>query len=196
MAATRIETTKLDDAILRWAAERHLPDAHLRRWLALAPEDRGALLELANILRLRTGQFVAAFELIEELTLRERATDAATETTIAAVLARRDIRRILDGTGSVPGRARELIDALRALRFPRLQRMIDRLASEIAALGLPRGVKVVLPKELSSHAVRIEISAQGGPEMVQLIDAVERARAGLGRIADLVGGTGLSDDEV
>lgn len=196
MSTSALDATTLDDAIRRWAAGRHLPDTHLRRWLALALDDRAALLEAAATLRLRTGQFVAAFALIEEIALRARAAEVAPEVTVAALLARGEIRRILDGTGSAPGRARALIDTLRALRFPRLKRTIDRLAAEIAALGLPGGVKVILPKELSSDEVRIEISAHGATEMVRLIDSVAQARVGIGRIADLIGGADLSDDEV
>jgi hypothetical protein len=197
MSAERVGVT--GDAIRRWAAARRLPDAHLRRWLAHADDDRAALLELADTLRLRTGQFVIAFELLEEIALREREANVSIEeieVTIAAILARREIRRILEGTGSAPGRARELIETLRAIRFPRLKRTSDRLAAEIAALGLPRGVKVVLPKELSSDEVRIEISAHGGGELQRLIDSVAQARAGLRRIADLIGGTDSIDDEI
>ena len=190
-----------EDAIRRWAAARHLPDAHLRRWLALADEDRAALLDVAEPLRLRTGQFMTAFELLEEIVVRERATIVAnganaTIATIATILARREIRRILDGTGSAPGRARELLDALRTIRFPRLKRTAQRLAEEIAALGLPHGVSVVLPKELGSDEVKVEISAHGGVELERLIDAVGQARAGLIRIADLIGGGDSIDDEV
>jgi hypothetical protein len=191
-----VSRPETDGAIRRWAVERHLPDAHLRRWLALAHEDRAALLELAGTLRLRTGQLVTVFELLEEIAVREGATNVSIEVTIAAILARHEIRRILDATGSAPGRARALIDTLRAIRFPRLKRTADRLAAEIAALGLPRSVKVVLPKELASDEVRIEISAHGGAELERLIDSVAQARAGLGRVADLIGGADSIDDEV
>jgi hypothetical protein len=187
MSAAEIEVNETDDAIRRWAAERHLPDAHLRRWLALTDADRGALLELARKLRLRTGQFVTAFEMLEEIAVRERAT-------IAAILAGREMRRIVDGTG--PGRARELLDTLHAIRFPLLKRAADRLAAKIAALGLPAGIKVVLPKEISSDEVRIQISAHGGAELERLIDSMATARAGLGRIADLIGGADSIDDEI
>jgi hypothetical protein len=185
MSATRA----LDDSIRRLAVERHLPDAHLQRWLALANEDRAALLELAERLRLRTGQLVTTLELLEEIALRERAA-------IVKILVRSEIRRILDGTGPAPGRARELIDVLRAIRFPRLKRAADRLSAEIAALGLPNGVKVVLPRALSSDEVRVEISAHGAADLERLIDAVAQARAGLGRIADLIGGAASVDDEI
>jgi hypothetical protein len=106
------------------------------------------------------------------------------------------MRRIVDGTGSGPGRARELLDTLHAIRFPLLKRAADRLAAEIAALGLPAGIKVVLPKELSSDEVRIQISAHGGAELERLIDSMATARAGLGRIADLIGGADSIDDEI
>ncbi len=178
-----------DDAIRRWAAARRLAEAQLERWLALAQDDRAALMALAASLRMRTGQLVTALELLEEIALRERIT-------ITAILARGDIRRILDGAGSAPGRARELIDTLRAKRFPRLRWMADRLGSEIAALRLPSGIKVVLPKDLSSDEVRIEICARGGADLQSLIDAVTRARGGLGRIADLNCGVGSIDDEI
>src|SRR5580698_11440717 len=99
-----------DEAIRHWASERHLSEAHLVRWLALAQADRTALVQIAEALRLRTGQLVTAFELLEEIALRDRVS-------ITAILARAEVRRILDGTGSAPGRARELIEMLRAMRF-------------------------------------------------------------------------------
>lgn len=189
MRTTSIEVGETDDAIRQWAAQRHLPEAHLRRWLALADQDRAALLELAEGLRLRTGQLVTTLELVEEIAVRESAT-------IGMILVRPEIRRILDGTGSAPGRARALIDTLRVIRFPRLKRAADRLSVEIAELGLPHGVKVVLPKALSSDEVRVEISAHGAADLGRLIDSVARAREGLGRIADLIGGADSIDDEV
>jgi hypothetical protein len=61
---------------------------------------------------------------------------------------------------------------------------------------LPRAVKVVLPKELSSDEVTIEISAHCSAELERLIDSIIRSRAGLGRIADLISGAESFDDEV
>jgi hypothetical protein len=178
-----------DDAIRRWVSARHLSEAHLVRWLALAQADRTALVQIAEALRLRTGQLVTTFELLEEIALRERVS-------IAAILARAEVRRIPDGAGSAPDRARELIEMLRAMRFPRLRQMSDRLAAEIAALKLPGGIKVVLPKDLSSDEVKIEICARGSADLQRLIDALAQERAGLARIADLAGGAGGLEDEI
>jgi hypothetical protein len=167
--------------IRQWADTRRLPHTHLARWLALDQQDSAALLALADHLRLRTGQLISALEMLEEIAVRDRAT-------VAAVLARGEIRRILDGTGSAPGRARALLDQLRAIRFPRLKRTADRLAAEIAALGLPRGITVVLPHDLGSDELRIEISANGGAQLDLLLEAILNKRAGLRRIAGLLGG--------
>ena len=176
---TAVET---GSRIRAWADTRRLPHTHLARWLALGQEDSAALLALAEHLRLRTGQLITALEMLEEIAVRDRAT-------VTAVLARREIRRILDGAGSAPGRARALLDQLRAIRFPRLKRTADRLAAEIAALGLPRGVAVVLPRDLGSDELRIEISAHGGAQLDQLIESIANKRGELRRIAGLLGET-------
>ena len=170
-----------DPRIREWAGKRRLPESHLGRWLALREQDRAAILEIAEGLRLRTGQLVTALDLLEEIALRERAS-------IADVLARSDIRRILEGTGSAPGRASALLEYLRMVRFPLLKAATDRLRAEIAALALPAGVEVVLPRELSSDELRIEISAHGGAELERLIGAIENKASALRRIAEMLGG--------
>jgi hypothetical protein len=171
----------LDENIRRWAAVRRLPQSYLERWLALADTDRRALLEIAESLRMRTGQFVAAFELLGELAVRERQP-------IAAVAARTEIRRIVDGTGSGPERAASLLGALRALRYPQMKALGDRLAAAVAALRLPRGIAVVLPHDLASDELRIEIVAHGGAELESLARALAERLNGLKRIADIIGG--------
>jgi hypothetical protein len=176
-----MNATATAPAIRAWAAARRLPDAHLARWLALAEGDRAALLSIAERLRLRTGQFVAAFELLEEIALREHST-------AREILVRGEIQRILDGAGSAPERARVLLEELRAIRMPRLRAESERLKREIAALGLPRGVAVMLPHELGSDELRIEIVARGGAELERLIDELGKCSAGLGRVAEMLAG--------
>jgi hypothetical protein len=178
-----------DDAVREWAAARRLPAPYLARWLALGPDDRAALLEAATGLRMRAGQLIAAFDLLEEISVRDARP-------IAAILARDEVRRILNGTGSGPGRAAALLAALRALRFPRLARATERIAREIAALGLPRGIRIAPPRELASGEIRIELAAHGGEELSGLLDALSRHATELARIADLVAGVGWHDDEI
>jgi hypothetical protein len=55
---------------------------------------------------------------------------------------------------------------------------------------------VVLPKDLSSDEVKVEICARGGTDLQALIDALALVGAGLARIADLAGGVGGLEDEI
>ncbi len=138
---------------------------------------------------MRAGQLIAAFDLLDEISVREAAP-------VQAILARAEIRRILDGAGSAPGRASAILAALRVIRYPRLARATDRIAREIAALGLPRGIRIIAPRELESDEVKIELAAHGGKELGELIDALARRAGDLARIAELASGSGWTDDEV
>src|ERR1700757_1490899 len=97
-------TELLDARIREWAEARRLPGSHLERWLRLPKDDRNALLEVADKLRMRTGQFVVSLGLLEEIAARDRAA-------IATILERAQLRRIIEGNGSAPARASAVIAA-------------------------------------------------------------------------------------
>ncbi len=176
-----MDPLEIERRIRIWADARALPPAHLEKWLVLDEPGRTRLLEIAEYLKFRTGQFITAFMLLEEIAVRDRER-------IAEILARPSILRLINASGSGPGRARALIDELRTLRYPRLRRACERLTAEVAALGMPRGIKVVLPRELASDEVRIEIIAHGGAEMEELLATLRAKAGGLVRIAAMLGG--------
>ncbi len=170
-----------NDAILELAKDRRLPLSHVDRWLAFDDTSRGAILELARKLKLRTGQLVVTIEELDEVSVRER-------TTPAEILARDSFRRIVANAGSAPGRARAFIDELNAVRFPKLRQTSDDLAAAIAALKLPRGVSVVLPKALSSDELTVALKFRTMAELERMLVALDAARPALGCILDKLGG--------
>jgi hypothetical protein len=173
----RNQSTRIRD----WVEQHRIPAAIVERWLALGTADRDAIFALAEGLRLRTGQFVSAFELLDEIRVREGAG-------IAGILARRELRSIIDGGGSRPARAHALLESLRAMRFPRLHAAAAELAEKIVELKLPPGIRLVLPRNLGSDELRVEMSARSGAELEQLLDALTARRTALCRIADALGG--------
>ena len=185
-AMMRDETTAA--AIRASAANRHLDEAHTEKWLAMATPSRMGLLDVVERLNLRTGQLIAAIDLLDEIEIREGLTPDET-------LKRADVQRAFALKGSGPWRATAFLDALRALRFPRLKLAMERLSSEVAALKLPPGVSVVLPKDLGSDELMIRISARTGRELENLIDALAAKKSGLVRIAKLIGGQDGNDDD-
>lgn len=175
----RDETTAA--AIRACAASRHLPESHVEKWLAMNTPSRMGLLDIAERLKLRTGQIIAAIDLLDEIEIREGVSPAA-------ILLRDEIQRACTLGGSGPWRAKAFLDALRAIRFPRLKAEVERLSSEIAALKLPSGVRVMLPKDLSSDELVIRVSARTASELENLIDALGAKKSALVRIAQLIGG--------
>jgi len=171
----------VDERIREWAEKRRLPQSLLESWRRLASDDSAALLGIVEALPIRTGQFTVMFALLEEIAVRDGES-------LAAILSRAPLRRIVDGDGSGPAKAAALLDALRVLRYPRLEALKRRLSREVGALGLPAGVRVALPPDLSSDELRIELVAHGSRQLAGLIDALSAARDALGRVADALGG--------
>lgn len=171
----------ISQAVRAWAESRHLDRAHLERWLALDADSAAAMLEAAARLRLRTGQLQGALEILEEIALVEA-------TQLSAVLARAPLKRILEGAGPAPARARAFVDELRAMRFPRLGRALEQLKAEVATLKLPRTTTVALPKDLGSDELRIEIRVRSATEFKESLRALTERADGVERILDLLGG--------
>lgn len=174
-----------DDAIRALAEARHVPQSHVARWLAMDADSRRALLEHAQALKLRTGQIVAALDLLDEIGVRDHAP-------ASTILARAGVRGAIAHKGSGPARAAAFLDALRAIRFPRLGRALARISAQIAELGLPRGISVVLPRELGSDELVVRLSARTAEDMTRLVRALAAKEKELARIAAMLGG----DDEV
>ena len=175
----RDETTAAN--IRACAESRHLDDAHTETWLAMLTPSRLALLDYAERLKLRTGQLAAAIDLLDEIEVREGIAPAQ-------ILARDDLRRICTNNGSTPWRAAAFIEALRKIRFPRLQIAIDRLESEIAALRLPASIAVVLPKDLGSDELMIRISVRTGDELEKALEVLAEKKPALMRMVKMIGG--------
>jgi hypothetical protein len=176
-----MNTDEIDIRVRTIAAERRLPASHLDRWLAMDPPSRAAMLDLAQTLSFRTGQLVTALDTLGEIAVREHVT-------VAAILDRREIRRIANGSGSTPSRASALLETLRTLRYPLLRKMQQQLRCEISALKLPRGISLDLPKELGSDELTVSVRARSGDELAHLLDALDQKRPALTRIIEMLGG--------
>jgi hypothetical protein len=174
----------IGNAVRAWAEQRHLDRVHLDRWLALDAYSAASLLGAACRLRLRVGQLQGALEMLEEIALVEGEQ-------VSAVLARAPLKRILEGVGPAPARARAFVEELRAMRFPRLGRALDEMKAEISALKLPRMVAVTLPKDLGSDELRIELRVRNAAEFKDSLRALADRADDMERILDLLGGGNL-----
>ena len=168
-------------ALREWAGAHHVPPAALDRWLGLGESGAFALWETARNLRMRTGQLLSALEMVSEIALREGES-------AESVLKRQELRAILRSGGSRPERASAFVEKLRELRYPRLARTHARLQTAVAALKLPPGIALVLPKDLSSDELTIRIKVRTPAELENLLDALQSRVAGLVGILEALGG--------
>jgi hypothetical protein len=163
------------------AAARHLPAAHLERWLAIDARGRDAMLAFARALKLRTGQIVEALDLLDEIAVRDRAE-------VADILLRPLLARLPGAIGSRPDRARDFVAELRRMRFPRLAESTALLDAEIAALKLPSGIRVVLPPRLSSDELTIRLKVSSASELDRALATLTQKREGIARIIRILAG--------
>ena len=136
------EDTGYGAAVRAWAIEHHVPETLTSRWLELGEADALAILMVAQELRLRTGQLLSALEMLAEIGVREGQG-------AASILAQRELCAVIAGGGSRPERGSAFIDKLRELRYPRLGQTRAKLEAAVAAMRLPHGLALVLPKDLT-----------------------------------------------
>jgi hypothetical protein len=98
------------------------------------------------------------------------------------------LRAPIGGSGSRPERASAFIDKLRELRFPRLARTRTRLEAAVAALRLPRGLTVVLPKDLSSDEVMIRLTVRTPAELENLLVVLADRKEDIKALLEALGG--------
>ena len=176
------EATGYRAVISAWATEHHIAQTAAERWIALGEPDAMAILAAARELRLRTGQLLSALEMLTDIGVRDGIG-------AAAILARPELRAALAGRGSRPEHASAFIDKLRELRYPRLSQTRTRLAAAVAAMCLPRGLAIVLPKDLSSDEVMIRLTVRTPAELDNLLAALCGRKEELKALFEALGGS-------
>ena len=171
----------INPAIRAWGRERHLPEGHLGRWLAMPELDRRALLELARALRLRAGQVIVILDLMGDLVLTKGQP-------LRLLLESRGPRRAINGRGSTPSRAAALVAELRALRYPALTETAERIASEIRALKLGSRLTVTAPRNLSSDEITIQLKVNHKDQIDAAIAALIQKKSAIVRILAILHG--------
>ncbi|HLH75797.1 MAG TPA: hypothetical protein VKV28_03220 [Candidatus Binataceae bacterium] len=171
-------------AIRAYASAHHISAPALERWLAMGEADGLAILELAQVLKLRTGQLLSALDLLSDIALRQG-------TEVGTVMRQPELQKLIDAPGSRPERASAYLARLTELRYPRLHRMRERLSAALGELKLPSGVTVVLPRDLSSDELQIRLNPRTPAQFDHQLEALRAQAAQLKRV---IAGLGGSDE--
>src|SRR5262245_1618753 len=147
-----------ESAVRAYAAEKRFAAATVARWLAHAPSDRDALLELATRLRLGENQLR---DMLDDLA----AIGARRGCGIATVLDDADLRVVLARPLGRNEAVKALKQVLRRLRYPQLSAAERRLAELVRSLRLPAGVSFTLPENLEGEQVAVTLRARSATEL-------------------------------
>jgi hypothetical protein len=160
-----------ESAVRAFAEARRFAAATRERWLALAPADRDALLEIAERLRLGENQFR---DLLDDLT----AIAARHGVALGAVARGQEMAAVLARPLGRNEAIKAVKQVLRGLRYPQLERAAERLAALGKQLQLPAGVCIELPEQLEGEHLAVTLRARSAAELRAQARAVTQALQG------------------
>lgn len=159
--------TALAEQILTYAHLKRLNPHTLARWQTWAESDQAALFALVEELQPGDSHLKDFLDWCEDCVLREGGT-------IAALLARPEIRQPLTAKLGRNDKLKAVKEALRKIRYPRLSRLAENLQAAIKALDLGGRVRVSLPPSLEGDEVTVEIKARTVQELHESLERLRR----------------------
>jgi hypothetical protein len=160
-----------ESAVRAYATEKRFAAATVTRWLAQAPSDRDALLELATRLRLGENQLR---DVLDDLV----AIGARRGCGIGAVLDDAELRAALARPLGRNEGIKAVKQVLRRLRYPQLSGAERRLAELGRSLRLPAGVHLGLPENLEGDQIAVTLQARSATQLRAQAEALAAALQG------------------
>ncbi len=157
-----------ESAARAFADARRFAAATRERWLALAPADRDALLEIAERLRLGENQFR---DVLDDLTAIAARHGAA----LASIARGPELMAVLARPLGRNEAIKAVKQALRGLRYPQLERAAERLAALGKQLQLPAGTRLEVPEHLEGEHLAVTLRARSAAELRAQASALAQA---------------------
>jgi len=154
----------VDQTILQYCREKGYHKQTLDRWLKLAEEDRGALLELALGLKLGENHLRDFLDWLEEIALRDG-------TSLCGILRGEPLGSILsDPRLGRSDRLKRAKEELRRLRFPRLARIEEEIHKRLRELELKPQLQISIPPALEGEGLTVQVRAGNYEELKRLVE--------------------------
>ena len=157
-----------ESAARAFAESRRFAAATRERWLALAPADRDALLEIAERLRLGENQFRDVMDDLSAIAARRGVS-------LASIAGGAELADVLARPLGRNDAIKAVKQVLRGLRYPQLERAAERLAALGKQLRLPAGARIELPEHLEGEHLAVTLRARSAAELRAQASAVAQA---------------------
>lgn len=155
------------EQIAAYSQLKRLSPQTVARWQAWAEPDQAALWELVQALQLGENHLRDFLDWCEEIALRDG-------NTVAAFLARPELRRPLTAQLGRNDKLKAVKDALRKLRYPRLSQLEEELRLAVKALDLGGRVQVSFPPSLEGEDITVTITARNAKELDEHVTRVRQ----------------------
>ena len=174
----------IDQQILAYGTKKAFHQKTLDRWLKLAENDRGALLALAEGLKMGENHLRDFLDWLEEISLRDGVS-------IRDILTGESFERISSNPRLGRGdKLKRIKEEVRRLRYPRLRQIEGEIGKRIRELKLIPQIQMSVPPGLEGGALNVRLRATSFEELGQLVDAMGQAleRKAMKEIFALLGG--------
>jgi hypothetical protein len=155
------------DHIITYAQQKRLSPHTLARWRAWPDTDQAALWDFAHELQLGENHLRDFLDWCEETVLRDGGT-------VAELLTRPDLRRLLEAKLGRNDKLKAVKDALRKIRYPRLSRLEEDLRAAVKALDLGGRIQVSFPPALEGEEITVTIKARKVQELRDELELLRR----------------------
>ena len=157
-----------DQTILEYGKERGIRNQTLKRWLDLPESDQGALLDLANGLKIGENHLRDLLDWAEEISLRDGLS-------LCGLIKGENLEPIWSDPRLGRGdKLRRIKEEMRRLRFPRLVTMEREIQKRIRALGIVSQIQFSVPPGLEGGSLTVHLSATNEADMKKLGEELEK----------------------
>ena len=144
--------------IAAYAQRKRLSETTLARWQAWPATDQAALFSLLHDLQCGENHLKDLLDWLEEMSVRD-------EQTVAAILERRELRRVRAIPGSRNDKLKAVKTVLRRMRYPRLTRLEENVRQAVKALDLGRTGQLSFPTDFEGDEVTLTLTARNVHEL-------------------------------
>jgi ParB family chromosome partitioning protein len=165
---TYLSLAQMEDEVKTYVLKEGVSRSNIRRFSAIKPEDRMALIKLVSFLKLGENRLRELLTLLEEISQRD-------ECGVRDVVHRPEIESVLSPKGLTPSqRAERVKKVLIDFRYPRIRQKEEQFEQKRRGLGLPSEVSIYHPPYFEGKGLKIEFQFETTEEYRSILSSLSQ----------------------
>ena len=165
---TYLSLAQMEDEVKTYVLKEGVSRSNIRRFSAIKPEDRMALIKLVSFLKLGENRLRELLTLLEEISQRDGCG-------VRDVVHRPEIESVLSPKGLTPSqRAERVKKVLIDFRYPRIRQKEEQFEQKRRGLGLPSEVSIYHPPYFEGKGLKIEFQFETTEEYRSILSSLSQ----------------------